>query len=446
MSLTAKAAGRQKYGKLSSLPRSIVEFILAWLEARDLFRVGRVSVAWNKIIARDTVWRLCVLSKWSPSSANAKRIVGVSSRGPSNTDWRSRYRELVRITRNWKMGHYEEVVLYGHTARVNTVSCGANILISCSEDKTIRIWDIQTRSCLHVLEGHTKPITDMRFDEKEVISASEDGTVRIWSIATGKEERRFQTIDHHDALMKAGGSDIDGLTFSVHRLKSTSDRIFCGGFQGQLYIWDRERGNPLHTILTPFPSILSSDRLPVQCIDAEGENLVVGVGDNVFLYDLIIHNGEYPSLPRLTLHHSSVRTIRILTPTLKTIVTIGNAHILIFSMTTGLLLQSLLIRVQGFIPDDIHEIQSPMQIFDRFVLETPDKEADSPDLSHVRVWRAFGQKITEVDAFKILVSSHHAKCSNTEVLVIADRPDHGLTLHDFTIPTPPIKKCQCVIS
>ncbi|AYV83748.1 MAG: WD40 repeat-like protein [Hyperionvirus sp.] len=436
---TAKASARgRKHGKLLSLPVSIAEFIFGWLELRDLARVGRVCVALNNYSMSDNIWRSCVLSRWSLSSATAKRIVNsrAAGYGTSPNVWRLRYRELARIMENWRTGKYEEVILHGHTGRINAVSCGANILVSCSEDKTIRVWHIPTRECLHVLHGHTKPITDVRFDEKEVISSSLDGSIRIWSMLTGKEERRLQTIDHNDNLMKAIGSDLTGFTCSVRRLKCTSDKIFCGGFQGQVLIWDRETGNPLHTLLTPSTAILASDRLPVECIDVDGNNLVVGLGDHVFVYDLTIHNEEYSTSPHLTMNHPSVRTIRLLTASVKTVVTLGGTHINVFSMLTGLLVQSLLIRNHGFVPIDIHDTKSTTQIFDRFILETPEIEADSADLGHVRVWRAFGQKLTEPEALKILVSRHHAKCSNAEVLVVADRSNHELTLHDYTIPTP----------
>ncbi|AYV84510.1 MAG: F-box/WD repeat-containing protein 7 [Hyperionvirus sp.] len=427
----AKASAlKGKYAKLLSLPGSIVECMLGWLDPLDVCRVGFVCIAWNKHSASDTVWRSCVSSKWSISSGNARRIVNPSSHGGApNINWRSRYRELVRIARNWKMGNYQKIILHGHSARINSMLCGANILISCSDDNTIRIWDIPTRRCLHILQhGHTERITDFDFDEKELISGSQDGIVRIWSILTGKEEGRFHTTAHRDTS-----------TVSVSGLRITPERIFCGGSQGQIYIWDREKGNLLHSFITPFSSIIASDRPPVECIDVDGNNFVVGVGDHVYLYDLTIHNGEYATSLRLTMHHASVRTVRILTTPPKSIVTLGRTHMQIFSITTGLLRQSFLIRNNGFIPVVIPDIKSQL-IFDRFILETPDKDANSSDLSFVRIWRIFGPKIAEADAFKILVSGHSAKCSNVEVLATSDRPDHGITLHDFTIPTPPRKK------
>lgn len=96
---------------------------------------------------------------------------------------------------------------------------------------------------------------------------------------------------------------------------------------------------------------------------------------------------------------------------------------------SGQLLQSMLIRNHGFIhqhvplpsltlpsliasmPHTTHDRAMVARMianwsvatFDRFVLETPDADADSADLSHVRVWRAFGPGLTEGEALKILV-------------------------------------------
>lgn len=98
---------------------------------------------------------------------------------------------------------------------------------------------------------------------------------------------------------------------------------------------------------------------------------------------------------------------------------------------SGYLLQSLLIQNHGFVP---RTLTTPPQVsdalrmigllygprlersiaarviahwtlatFDRFTLETPDENARSPDLNHVRVWRAFGACLPEGEAMKILV-------------------------------------------
>ena len=48
----------------------------------------------------------------------------------------------------------------------------------------MRIWDYQTKTCIQVLEGHTENVTSVLFHPKLpiIVTGSEDGTIRIWSI------------------------------------------------------------------------------------------------------------------------------------------------------------------------------------------------------------------------------------------------------------------------
>jgi WD40 repeat protein len=62
-------------------------------------------------------------------------------------------------------------------------------LASCSEDKTVRIWDITTGNVLFVLKGHTDQVNNAAFspDGKLLASVSNDKTVRLWDSEVGKE-------------------------------------------------------------------------------------------------------------------------------------------------------------------------------------------------------------------------------------------------------------------
>ncbi|MEL6442214.1 MAG: metallophosphoesterase [Cyanobacteria bacterium J06621_8] len=60
-------------------------------------------------------------------------------------------------------------------------------IASCSEDKTIRLWDGLTGELLNILEGHDEWVRSISFspDGLNLASASDDGTIRLWDIATG---------------------------------------------------------------------------------------------------------------------------------------------------------------------------------------------------------------------------------------------------------------------
>lgn len=81
-------------------------------------------------------------------------------------------------------------ILSGHKDKILSASFSrdGNIIVSCSKDKTIRIWDTETGKCINVLNGHTMEVYSASFSPngKLLASGSEDKTVRIWDVETGK--------------------------------------------------------------------------------------------------------------------------------------------------------------------------------------------------------------------------------------------------------------------
>jgi coatomer subunit beta' len=82
----------------------------------------------------------------------------------------------------------------GHDKGVNCVDYypGGDkpYLLSGADDRTIKIWDYQTKACLQTLEGHSHNVTSVCFHPRLplIISASEDGTVRLWHATTYRPE------------------------------------------------------------------------------------------------------------------------------------------------------------------------------------------------------------------------------------------------------------------
>lgn len=64
-------------------------------------------------------------------------------------------------------------------------------LITSSDDKTVKIWDYQTKSCVATLEGHSANVSFAIFHRELpiIISGSEDATIKIWNANTYKLEK-----------------------------------------------------------------------------------------------------------------------------------------------------------------------------------------------------------------------------------------------------------------
>jgi WD40 repeat protein len=92
-----------------------------------------------------------------------------------------------RTARIWNV--YQGNPLLGHTSAVTfaAVSPDGKLLVTTGGDGTGYIWDPTTGKQLAALRGHTSPVTRAAFspDSKIVATAGADGTVRTWDPFTG---------------------------------------------------------------------------------------------------------------------------------------------------------------------------------------------------------------------------------------------------------------------
>ncbi len=81
-------------------------------------------------------------------------------------------------------------ILTGHTDSVNGLKqITSSILASGSNDRTIKLWDIQTGQLLRTLTGHTSGIwwsLDLLNSQTLVSGGSYDGTIKLWNWTTGE--------------------------------------------------------------------------------------------------------------------------------------------------------------------------------------------------------------------------------------------------------------------
>ncbi|ETO07029.1 G-protein beta WD-40 repeats containing protein [Reticulomyxa filosa] len=87
-----------------------------------------------------------------------------------------------------KMKYFKpsETKIKGHSDCVNNVkfSSDGNTIVSCSHDKTIKIWDLTNGKEIKKLKGHSHWVNDARFslDGNMIVSCSNDETIRLWDI------------------------------------------------------------------------------------------------------------------------------------------------------------------------------------------------------------------------------------------------------------------------
>ncbi|MBF0553271.1 MAG: serine/threonine protein kinase [Nitrospirae bacterium] len=124
-------------------------------------------------------------------------------------------------------GHEVINTFEGHSGLVSMVILSADGKLAVSagtDDRSVRLWNMDTGECLHALDGHNDWVTCVCFsaDGNSVISGSLDKTLRFWDIKRGKNIKVF---DAHKDGVTAVMAAADGRY------------VISGGNDAVIHIW-----------------------------------------------------------------------------------------------------------------------------------------------------------------------------------------------------------------
>lgn len=160
-------------------------------------------------------------------------------------------------------------ILKGHTDSVFSVAITTDgrYAVSASADRTLRVWDLETKECTTTLIGHSGPVDHVAItrDGNWIISGSRDKTVRIWNLESGK--LRLVLKGHDDA--------ISGLTIIPNGLLAITS-----SFDKTMRFWDLTNGTCEESIELPV--------YPVNiAITSDLKRVILSSDDNdVWLWDI----------------------------------------------------------------------------------------------------------------------------------------------------------------
>jgi WD40 repeat protein/serine/threonine protein kinase len=191
-------------------------------------------------------------------------------------------------------------------------------LYSCSTDKTVRVWDLSTRTAVATLRGHCDAITCIALsaDSQYLCSGSWDGIIRVWDTVTLKAVHTFDTNTapvlclaitsdsstlysaSHGGKIKvwdlAAGRNLPGINVNAgHCLALSTDgnRLFSDAWNGTIAVWDVKQAKPVVTLRGHSKAITSL------VLSSDGSRLYSSAKDaTILMWDLTTNKST--SIPR----------------------------------------------------------------------------------------------------------------------------------------------------
>jgi hypothetical protein len=197
---------------------------------------------------------------------------------------------------------YPRQFFVGHSSSIQSVafSPDGKYALTGSEDKTARLWDIQTGQEVRQFVGHTELIYSAIFspDGRYVGTASWDETARLWDVRTGEEIRRFIAYPSYSG----------GLAYSPD-----GKVVLTGSADGIPRLWDAATGQELHKFARPTDLITTS--IASGAFSPDGKYVLTGEGSGIArLWDI-----QTNQQVRQFIGHTNIVATVVLTPDWKLI-------------------------------------------------------------------------------------------------------------------------------
>ena len=182
-------------------------------------------------------------------------------------DWKHILHQRIKLQNNWKRN---QCIVHPFQAHLDVIYClqfDSEKLITGSRDRSIMIWDLESRICIQTLHGHTGSVLCLKFDKDYLVTGSSDSAIFIWSLLDGRVICKL--LSHSESILG---------------LKFTREFIISCSKDCTIKIWDFSSGSLKNT--------LTGHRAAVNAIDY-AHGLIVSASGGIFYYIV-----SYPNVTR----------------------------------------------------------------------------------------------------------------------------------------------------
>lgn len=270
---------RIKFDIVSNVPYEISLYIMSFLSPKDLCQAAQTCRSWRTICEDSRLWREKCLEEGLIEDEQAFQVLFKNR--VVNSQEKTAYLKHASIIRNWRNREFkisEPFIAKSHSRfdkqnaclmqlqchEDSVITClqfnpKTNIIVSGSDDQTLKVWSSETGRCIANLEGHTGGVWSSQLSPDDVvISGSTDRTLKVWDARTG---RLRHTLFGH--------------TSTVRCLALDGQFVVSGSRDTTLRLWDINRGVCVN--------VFQGHAQAVRCVEFKNDTIVSGAYDHLVM-------------------------------------------------------------------------------------------------------------------------------------------------------------------
>ena len=242
-----------------TLPCDVLQCIMEYSDPNEVPSQGLVRSSWYSSARRDELWRQIAIREFDfPRKGEQQR-------------WKQWYATMKVLKTGWERGassNFKMQPLRGHKSFVTSIDMTASILLSSSDDSTIRLWKT-TETGTYTPSGTIQQEygihrAQQAFDDDVIIGSNYNGDVFAYNIKTDVETTTLPFSNQFDSLFNYDSDE--------KILTTANDKI--------LTVWDVSRNVNILNIDLPETATYIHSQFDKK------QQITVGSSNKSFIFDI----------------------------------------------------------------------------------------------------------------------------------------------------------------